>query len=379
MFGSEILDVALGMTFIYLLLSLVSSAVREGAESFVRARAVHLERGIRLMLDDPDGTGLSRDVYQHPLVYTLFRGEYVAQKDRRFGGNLPNYIPSRAFASAVIDLLARGTTHGPLSVYPTPANTNVDQLRFGIDHVDSPQVRRMLTMALDGAGGDIERVRDRVEQWFNDTMDRVSGWYRRRTAYGLFAIATVVAVSLNIDSLAIVDHLWRNEAARAALVARAEAFGRDENTARMVAAGGAASEELLRRQLRELDQLSLPIGWSSANVTGPLRALSKFFGLLITVFAISLGAPFWFDALKRVMVIRSTVKPASTTADQRGETPQGSAPPPAATIQPATSSAVVVAEIPASRMPSGVVVVPAAPAFEGHKWATGEPEEEGLL
>ena len=72
MFGSEILDVAVGLILVYLLLSLVASAMREGIESIVKSRAVHLERGIRAMLDDPDGSGLATQFYRHPLIYSLF-------------------------------------------------------------------------------------------------------------------------------------------------------------------------------------------------------------------------------------------------------------------------------------------------------------------
>jgi hypothetical protein len=82
----------------------------------------------------------------------------------------------------------------------------------------------------------------------------------------------------------------------------------------------AASAASLNAQMRELRSLALPIGWPAPTPTPwPL----KLFGVLVTVFAISLGAPFWFDALKRIMVIRSTVKPGSADNASSGETSQG--------------------------------------------------------
>jgi hypothetical protein len=77
-FGSEILDVAIGLALIYLLLSLIASAVREGIEGIIKARAIYLERGIRELLDDPSGDTLAKQFYEHPLVYALFPGKYTA-------------------------------------------------------------------------------------------------------------------------------------------------------------------------------------------------------------------------------------------------------------------------------------------------------------
>lgn len=76
MLGSAVLEVAIGLTLVYLILSLICAAVREGLEGWLKTRAIHLERGIRELLQDLDGTGLAKSLYQHPLVFGLFRGGY---------------------------------------------------------------------------------------------------------------------------------------------------------------------------------------------------------------------------------------------------------------------------------------------------------------
>lgn len=100
MFGSEILDIALGLILIYLLLSLIASAVTEVIEALRKKRASDLERGIRTLLADPTGEGLAKKVYEHPLVSGLFLGGYEPAKIRNgryaTGSNLPSYIPSRS-------------------------------------------------------------------------------------------------------------------------------------------------------------------------------------------------------------------------------------------------------------------------------------------
>ena len=72
MFGSTILDTAIGLAFVFLLLSLIATALREALEVWLKSRAAHLERGIRALLHDPEGTGLARAFYGHPLVRSLY-------------------------------------------------------------------------------------------------------------------------------------------------------------------------------------------------------------------------------------------------------------------------------------------------------------------
>src|SRR4051812_22260993 len=98
MFGSNILEVALGLTLLFLVLSLMATAVREAIESVLKTRAVYLERGIREMLGDRDGVGIAKDFYEHPLISSLFRGDFDHKSERMQGGALPTYIPAKTFA-----------------------------------------------------------------------------------------------------------------------------------------------------------------------------------------------------------------------------------------------------------------------------------------
>jgi hypothetical protein len=47
------------------------------------------------------------------------------------------------------------------------------------------------------------------------------------------------------------------------------------------------------------------------------ETLQKLIGLLLTMMAISFGAPFWFDMLNRVTVIRSALKPQQSEPSRR--------------------------------------------------------------
>jgi hypothetical protein len=76
MFGSHVLEAAIGLSFVFFILSLMATSGREIVEAWLQSRAVHLERGIRELLKDKDGTQLATQIYNHPLVSSLFTGDY---------------------------------------------------------------------------------------------------------------------------------------------------------------------------------------------------------------------------------------------------------------------------------------------------------------
>ena len=80
MFGSLILEVAMGVIFIFLLVSVICSAIREGIEAILKTRAAYLENGIRKLLHDDSATGLSKSFYGHPLIQGLFPGSYNSDR-----------------------------------------------------------------------------------------------------------------------------------------------------------------------------------------------------------------------------------------------------------------------------------------------------------
>ena len=127
-------------------------------------------------------------------------------------------------------------------------------------------------------------------------MNRVSGWYRRRTQLIIFAIGAAVAVSANASTLHVARDLWRDDAMRYAVAQEA-----------VVAAPGAASADSMR--VADAILQSFPLGWEGEEVRDwdPWAWISHLLGWLFTATAVSLGAPFWFD-LVGVAKLRGTGK-----------------------------------------------------------------------
>ncbi len=225
MFGSQILEVGIGLILVFLLVSLILTAVRESIESITKTRARDLERAIAELLKDPDGKGLREKLYTHPLVFSLFPGGLACTRFDEAGKvierakkNVPSYIPREVFSAALQDILktemARARQAGAA---PQPdAAAGASALVSGRAHVI--QAYQAL---LDVSGGDLDRVRKGIEGWYDASMDRASGWFKRRTQLILFGLGVGVAVLLNINAITIAQYLATNQAAREGMVALA--------------------------------------------------------------------------------------------------------------------------------------------------------------
>ena len=288
------LDVALGVIFVYLVLALVCSALNETISSVMSWRASFLREGVANLLDPENprnGKKLVKALYAHPLVNSLIRP--VSRKGKL---RYPAYLPARTFASALLDFDATG------------AERTVEE---AIAAVPSAQARAALTTLWTDAKGDVAVFRHSVESWFDDAMERVSGWYRRRVQVVMWVLAAAVAVTLNVDTIRIAGHLWKDKTVRAAVVARTE---------NPPAGTKALSVNDVANNVDDLKELKLPIGWSAE--TRPeggwdwvVTALLKALGLVMTAAALTLGAPFWFDVLGKVARIRSAgARPAKAEA-----------------------------------------------------------------
>jgi hypothetical protein len=304
--GSEFLDLVLGLGFVYFLLSLICSGMAEVIAAVFRLRARKLEKGLNELLASDRG-GLAEDLKRHPLVSRFAKG------NRR----TPSYLSARAFSLALLDTLApRGSREGDL----TQALSNK------LDELPGP-VRGQLRPLLDQAAGSTDQLRSAIETWYDEAMERVSGWYKRQSQLIITGIAVLVVVGLNVSTVRIVDRLWNDDTVRNGVAIAAAAAVADESKAekQQTRRGGTRSEtkaegtsanagdplaevkrtgKKVKRATEDLAALNLPVGWGEENRDW-VSALG-IGGWLLTILAVSLGAPFWFDALSRLAPLRST-------------------------------------------------------------------------
>ena len=338
MFDFPAFDVAIGLIFLYVVLALVCSTVNEAVATGIGLRARFLETGLVNLLsgaasDTTAGRATARRFYKHPLVQGLIKprrtphpeeDETDAGPVKRLKGVLgkppyPSYIPSRTFVIAITDLAEQSKAaleeasgeEGEKA--RARAAAAAEEFERALAAIPNAQFSEALLALYRSAGGDAVRFQRAAEEWFDDAMERVSGWYKRRVHLILAVIAALTVTLLNADTLAAGKVLWRDDAVRAAVVK--EATG---------AADGSLRQDELDAAVKQLD---LPLGWKlsfgdepTQLPNDPVGWVQKLLGLLFTIGAIQLGAPFWFDLLSKVMRVRSTgAPPPASDAVRRGE------------------------------------------------------------
>jgi hypothetical protein len=295
------LDVAIGLVFLFFLLSLICSSINEMVAYVLRWRADTLREGIENLLSgtadvSAEGRALARAVHEHPLIQGLIRpGSH----------RWPSYVPARTFVSALLSL---GKLPGTVATAGRSAQESIAAIQ-------NEHVRDALSGLLQRAGGDARRFEVLAEEWFDDAMERVSGWYRRKVQLALTVIAAGLALALNVDTIQIARNLWSDQSVREAVVASAAAEAGEPR------AQPAVSD--VAETVDDLEALEIPLGWQAPNdpsLDDWTWYPEKLLGLLLTVAALTLGAPFWFDVLSKVARVRASGAPPPTTdAVRRGE------------------------------------------------------------
>ncbi|MGE0589856.1 MAG: hypothetical protein AB7O48_14865 [Cyclobacteriaceae bacterium] len=399
MTGSVALDVVIGLVFIYLLYSLLASLIQEIIATKLSFRAKILEKAIVRMLDsthkDTSHSGfaatdrlmgwirlltwisgvpkesLSEQFYEHPLVKNLAEDKWH---------NKPSYLKASNFSATLIDLLRgpdvkagsdqRGLIEstigsGTVNITSVKSTENDSPSKIKIDST----TKRLLSGLWVDAQGDVEKFKEMLEQWFDETMERATGWYKKYSQVSLFFVGMVIAVMFNVDSIQIVQKLSKDPKVREQLVQQASAYVKehpalleelrqrqeklDKDLRDRTEANNADSIEIQKskyeaqaqyeKKRKRLDSLEnavddliksdiqdandlLALGWrkeckknchcEECKIIG-FNGWSSIIGWILTALALSLGAPFWYDLLNKLMKLRASVQtsaPKTTVA-----------------------------------------------------------------
>lgn len=272
---NAILETLIGLVLLYFLLSLLCSALVEYWATWAKSRATVLKEALVKTL----GQTTTEAVLAHALIANLTSDVSRLQ-----------YIPPDLFAQALLNLDAAAVTGKAGSVLKalsaSPAVT---------PHAPATQIQAL--------SGEIER-------WFEATMERWSGLYKRKAQLFSMVAAVIVVCSLNIDTVHIGRTLWESPIQRAALVQQATGFVSADPAAQKVILSKLTTKEQIQASL---DVLNLPIGWTGPFTLSLPTILEKLLGLLLSVIAVGAGAPFWFGLLNRLVKLRLSGEPPTST------------------------------------------------------------------
>lgn len=341
MSGFAILDLVVGMIFIFFMLSIICSSVVEIALTYVKARANLLEEWLNGIFSEKTQVGgetktVGESIMDHCAV-TVLSGK----------GKSPAYIDAKNFTSALLEKI----TFDPNN--PNSIANDLDTFIHKIEQTNllSLELKRVFlnyayeardkyqTMAAKTAS-DLEIFRSKIENWYDTSMDRVTGALKTRYSRPFtMIVAIVTAVLLNADSINIAKYLYSDPDLRSKVAE--QAYSAVDSTAQQFTARLDSMRNTNPETVKELKatlqkgvdnvndakaalQLNLPFGWNTAYFKtlfppgdfwdGILGILAKITGLAATVFAMMMGAPFWFDLLNKVSNLRGTGnKPASSS------------------------------------------------------------------
>lgn len=414
MLNLQMIEVGIGLALIYFLLSLIVSTINEAIARIWEMRAATLKVAIKQMLggEYQEQVELATKFYQHSLIKSLFReGTFdktfnkrkkkqmedraVAKKVSKGGAQPsrepgmeftavdarggPSYIPPATFAKTITSILREQDT--PKKPALPEEKPLVDLFTDWLKHrliADSPPeeledirkaveklpnenpARQALLTLLDDAQGSLDRFEANLEAWFNTTMERVSGWYKRKLQLITLVIAAIVTLALNVDTILIANTLYRDPTLREAVVIAAEqrVTATQESTVQAtetlsttlgsltiltttttisptstISPTQTAPLTQIDGYITELYALQLPVGWPDPqNRDAPdlglmprtfMGWLSRIGGWLLTIFALALGAPFWFDMLNKLVNLRGAGKPEENQTTEATAQPRG--------------------------------------------------------
>ncbi|HTB99478.1 MAG TPA: hypothetical protein VK705_02230 [Ferruginibacter sp.] len=308
MFGSTTLDIVTGLIFIYLLYSLLATTIQEGIATMLRLRAKTLEEGIKRMLNDSKTGQFATTFLTHTLI------KYMGKDNEK----TPSYITSPNFSLVLTEVLKEAQTGvddvEKINNFFENNKNNATGNNKGIE----PDTLKTLKIFWDNADHKIDIFKTNIEKWYDDTMDRVSGWYKRKTQRILLIIGLLLAIIFNIDSIKIVKKLSIDKDARNGLVNMAVKYNKSHKTlpteTDMKTKAGVDSKDTLffrvdstlNAELQGTNSLlGLGKSWKIFCDKDYCWGLA-ILGWFITALAISLGAPFWFDLLQKVISLRGT-------------------------------------------------------------------------
>ena len=331
---SEILALAIGLFFIYLLLSAITSYVTEAISSLLGLRAKNQVDAIQKLLE-PSTTRLNgvqrlkegwtarqelnaiagegsqavrperfsrlnanflKAFYEHPIILSLSRPN-----------RQPSYISVRDFSITLLDLLMDSHQSQPRTSeqYLAELRNNVNCLNEDLRRSLLPLIEYAEVIEPD-PDKRVVQVRQNIDNWYTTTMERTAGWYKNRVQLISIIVGLLVAIVLNADTIGIAQSLWSDVAVRQGLVQAAQEYNQQNDSINY------------QKILAEMSTISFPMGWSPLwesqgvlahqyqDLINPFGALSKIVGLLITALAISVGSSIWFDILNRVVNLRGT-------------------------------------------------------------------------
>ncbi len=352
--GMQAVEVAIGLVLMWLLLALACTAIVEWINERLQLRSQALAAGLAHLWREVKQAQQSEVALKfedlppvkscQPMIAFLLRRRSADPPATDFDSALtdpgwrargllplfgvirgrpsdsPSYVVTTQIAAGIIGQLVQGAAN--VQVAAARADAVIEALK------DSP-FKSLLRGYLATANGSLAVFEKKLAAWFDGTLERIGGEFKRIAQRWSFLIALAICGALNADSIAVAMRLWQNPVLREAIADRAAGMtqpipaGRDAERCRVVLGVAPPSDATPDERLDCLSQTmaELPLGWGSGTMTLPggrspastvdwlLLLATKLAGIGLSALAVGLGAPFWFQVLNTLNAIRASGRP----------------------------------------------------------------------
>ena len=316
------LDTAISLVLIIMLFSVITYVLQELIAANLKYRSKMLWKSIAQLLDGYVGhVGLNKALPvsdDAPNTTALFSHPQIKVLQENLS-RLPSYIPAANFALAILDNIGTSPTLGSFTTLQNNITEKADGSNF-----------YKILKTLSDTSKDVQDLQAKIEDWYNRYMDRVTGWYQSETIVTIRLIAIAVTLFFNLNIIGLARDIAINSQLRNKLVTYSE-FLVDHpdqinkfNGVSKSSVDSSISQHNWKKAsgfIHDLDSLSVPIGWkqdwkkqfvNADNAVDIGKTTLVVLGWLIAAGCLSMGAPFWFNLLiKLVNTRRAGIKPGS--------------------------------------------------------------------
>ncbi len=307
------LEVIVGLLFTYLLLSLLGTTLNELISSWLGWRGNYLDEGLKRLLEYKDNPKVYESFKSNPFYRQLKQHDLFFRKSKA-----PDYLSSSNFVSILIHSL--NGLGGP----GQKSGSAPDNIQESISDIiaDMPEgtLKKVLEQFSPENRENLKAYKAQLEVWFNTVMEQASGWYKRHLQIFTLFIGLLIAGVFNADSFQIYHHLATNSIARQMLASMAASYVGEHNTLPTYEANWKGVKEVISdSQFSETVNI-LGLGWQGVGDEPDLKKWPRrIVGWFITSLAISMGAPFWFDLLKKLISLRGESEPTQVVVNTAKE------------------------------------------------------------
>ena len=290
----QMLNFAIAIVFLCLILSLFVSWAVEYYADKMNKKGILLKKMLFQLMGGNDSKEWTNKLYQHHLIKSLNAAE----------NRLSSYIPPSLFAKVISDIIMDEKKS-------EETNTNyIEALKNGLSQVPDCNFKKNIELFISRCDNDSSKLDIMIEDWYNQYMIRVNHTYKRLLKTPLWLTSIVIALVLNIDAIKITSHIWNDTALQTSISIDATKFINNNKSL-----DSAASLDAFNNYKTSYE---IPMGWNDEityykeQIVNKNNSKFKFFslkilGIMITSMIASFGAPFWYDALRKIIGFKGTL------------------------------------------------------------------------